>query len=422
MRKEVVITGMGSICSQAMSPQQLFNRLENRQSSVRNHPELTGLFNPACAYIDNEIFTQLATDQTARLGYALGGANCLAMYAAEQAIESSNIDLNKTYRKGLFIASNRYTLTAQQLLDLAKHYDGSVNRFYLDNYILHERHASSTYFHKRQDMASQVLGDLYGFDMVCTLGDACAAGSMAIGNGYRRISHGDLDVALVGGADAVSNYIPMLIFNLLGALSQKTSDTPETISRPFDKDRSGFVMGEGGAFLVLESLEHAQRRGAPIMAKLSGYAALMEGWRITDSPPDGSQYARCISAALSDAGLSAQDIDHINAHGTSTQKNDSNESAAIKRVFAELAATIPVTANKSALGHTLGASGAFEAVLSVMSLQKQTFLPTLNFNEGDVGTKELNIVTEARPGEIKHIVSNSFGFGGENSVLVLSRQ
>lgn len=422
MRKEVVVTGIGVICSQAMSPEQLFSRLENRLSSVRNHPQLSacGLPNPACAYIDDDVWQQLKTEQASRFPRYLGPQARLAVYAADQALSSSGIDLNSVTRKGLFVASNKHTFTHQQALALSRQYNPRTERFDLDDYLRNEKHDTASYFHKRPDTAALALAERHGFDDAVTAGDACAAGGIAIGIGYRYIMHDELDVALVGGTETMSNYFPMIGFTVLGALSPQANQMPETISRPFDKDRSGFVMGEGSAFLVLESLEHAQRRGAPILAKLSGFSKQAEACRITASQKDGSQYARCIHAALSDAQLTPVAIDHINAHGTSTVQNDSCESAAIKLVFGERSASIPVTSNKSALGHSLAASGAIEAVLSVVSLQKQIALPTLNFHEGDAATADLDIVQEARPMAIKHIISHSFGFGGENCALIFS--
>ncbi|GAB3549629.1 beta-ketoacyl-[acyl-carrier-protein] synthase family protein [Noviherbaspirillum agri] len=424
MRNEVVVTGVGVICSQANSPQELFARLKNKQSSVRNHPQYAayGLPGPACAYIDEEVWRQLEAAQAGRFAYPLGPQARLAVCAAEQAVAESGIDLGAVERKGLFVASNKFTLTGEDLLSLGRHYEPDTDRIDLDGFLRKESHDASAHFHKRQDVAALALAECYGFDdFVMTPGDACAAGGIAVGTGYRHIMHGELDLALVGGTEAMCNYVPLIAFSALGALSSVATDQPETVSRPFDKNRSGFVMGEGSAFLVLESLEHAKRRGAAILARISGFSKQAEAWRITASPPDGSQYARCIHAAIADAGLAADAIDHINAHGTSTPNNDACESAAIRRVFADRTSTIPVTSNKSALGHSLAASGAIEAVLSVMSLREQMLLPTLNFEEPDAGTDGLDIVREARPEGINHILSNSFGFGGENCALVISK-
>jgi 3-oxoacyl-[acyl-carrier-protein] synthase II len=423
MRTEVVITGIGVICSQASSVSELFGRLKNGLSSVRNNATLVanGVSNPACAYIDEHVWAQLEADQAERFSSQLGPQARLAVHAAEQAVRHAGIDLDAVERKGLFVASNKYTLTSAHMLGIGRHYDAGTETVNLDSYVQDEQHDTASYFHKRQDMAALTLAQLYGFDdAVMTPGDACAAGGISVGTGFRHIAHGELDVALVGATEATSNYVPLMAFSVLGAAAPDFSDDPAAISRPFDKDRNGFVMGEGSAFLVLESLEHAQKRGATILARVSGFAKQAEAYRITASPSDGSQYARCMQAALDDAGLSADAIDHINAHGTSTQANDSCESAAIRQVFGDRAPLVPVTANKSALGHALAASGAIEAVLSVASLQEQILLPTLNFREGDANTGGLDIVQQTRAMPMAHIMSNSFGFGGQNCVLILS--
>ncbi|MES2263785.1 MAG: beta-ketoacyl-[acyl-carrier-protein] synthase family protein [Pseudomonadota bacterium] len=423
MKTEVVITGMGVICSQASSVPELFGRLKSGLSSVRNHAGLAahGVANPACAYIDDEVWARLEAEQAGRFCERLGPQARLAVDAAGQAVRHAGIDLAAVERKGLFVASNKYTLTSDHLLGIGRHYNAATDKVSLDTYLQDEGHDGATYFHKRQDMAALALAELHGFDdAIMTPGDACAAGGMSIGAGFRHIAHGELDVALVGATETMSNYVPLMGFSILGASAPEPSHAPEGISRPFDRERSGFVMGEGSAFLVLESLEHARERGATILARVSGFARQAEAYRITASPSDGSQYARCMQAALDDAGLDAAAIDHVNAHGTSTQQNDSCESAAIRQVFGARAARLPVTANKSALGHSLAASGAIEAVLSVASLREQTLLPTLNFSEADAQTEGLDIVRQARPMRIEHVMSNSFGFGGQNCVLILS--
>lgn len=242
---------------------------------------------------------------------------------------------------------------------------------------------------------------------------------MAIGNGYRHIRHGILDVALVGGVELLCDFSSLIIFSAIGALAQTGPFKDTEVSRPFDKNRYGFVMGEGSAFLVLESRTHAQARGAPVLACVAGYAGQAEACRITASEEDGSEYARCILSALADAGLSPASIDHINAHGTSTVANDNCEAAAIHYVFGEHAGRIPITANKSAMGHSLANSGAAEAVLSILSLRRQQILPTLNLTAADNACDGLDIVTQTRSAPISAILSNSFGFGGENCALVL---
>lgn len=423
MLNDVVITGIGVVYGQALSPAELFEQLSRKRSAIRNHPGLAagGLPNPACAYIDDAVWKRLSDEQQAPAPLPVGPQARLALHASGQALRQSGVDLRASARAGIFVASNKYTCTAEDVLGLAPHYDAAADRFDHDGYLAETAHRPEQFFDKRQDMAALAISQAHGGrHMVMTSGDACAAGGMAIGNGYRHIRHGLLDVALVGATEAMCNYIPMIGFGVLGALCQEHSDSPEELSRPFDRDRSGFIMGEGSAFLVLESLQHAMRRGAPVLARVSGFARHAEAWRITASPSDGSEYARCIRAALQDAQLAPEDIDHVNAHGTSTKQNDSCEALAIKAAFGPRSPTLPVTSNKSALGHSLAASGAVEAVLSVLSLQHQVLLPTLNFHEGDASTCGLDIVRDTREARMRHVISHSFGFGGENCALVFS--
>ena len=423
MVSKVVVTGIGLICGQAKSAHELFERITRHQSSVRKSEKLAayGVTNSACSFIDEQVLAELDVHCREQGLPPLAAPALLAFYAAAQAIESAGLDVRSIERKGLFLACNKQSLEAEHLLGLAKYFDPTTGKMDLDMFMEMQRHEKQSYFHKRQDMAALVLAERYEFDdVVMTPGDACAAGGIAVGTGYRYIAQGELDVALVGATEAMCNYMPMLSFSILGALAPQSGEDPASISRPFDKARSGFVMGDGSAFLVLESEQHAQARGAKILGYVSGFAKQTESWRITSSPKDGSDYARCMGDAIADAGLSIGDIDHINAHGTSTEQNDSCESAAIKKLFGERTASIPVTSNKSAIGHSLAASGAIEAALSIVSLQRQLLLPTLNFCESDEDTAGINVVQQATPARIKHILSNSFGFGGENSVLILS--
>jgi len=423
MKQRVVVTGMGLVCGQAMSPQALFDRIKAQQSSVRINPRLAaaGVPTAACSFVDDAVLAELAV-RYSHLAARCGPPALLALHAADQALAEAGLDLTAIARKGLFSAANKQAMEAEDLLALAQYQDAQTGKVDLDMYMECEQHNPLAYFHKRQDMAALVLAEKFAIDdVVMTPSDACAAGGVSVGTAYRYIASGELDVALAGAAETMCSYAPVLSFALLGALAPQTPTTdPATISRPFDKSRSGFVMGDGSAFLVLESEAHALARGAQILGYISGFAKQTEAWRITSSPRDGADYARCMQAAISDAGLQLDDIDHINAHGTSTEQNDSCESLAIKKLFNERAADIPVTSNKSAIGHSLAVSGAIEAVLSVLSLKHQLLLPTLNFEEPDEDTAGIQVVRTAAPATIRHVISNSFGFGGENSTLVMS--
>lgn len=423
MKQRVVVTGIGLICGQASSAQELFDRISAQKSSIRVRPELAaqGVPTAACSFVDGAVLEELAQHYSA-LASRCGPPALIALHAADQALANAGLDIHSVQRKGLFSASNKQAMDGQDLLALARQLDPHTGKVNVDLYMETERHNPLAYIHKRQDTAALVLAERYGIDdVVMTPSDACAAGGVSVGTAYRYIASGELDVALAGAAETMCSYAPVLSFAALGALAPQTPEAdPGLISRPFDKARSGFVMGEGSAFLVLEAEAHALARGAQILGYVSGFAKQTEAWRITSSPRDGSDYARCMQAAINDAGLTLNDVDHINAHGTSTEQNDSCESLAIKKLFGELAANLPVTSNKSAIGHSLAASGAIEAALSVLSLQQQLLLPTLNYQEPDDDTAGIAVVRTATPARIRHVLSNSFGFGGENSVLVLS--
>lgn len=421
---EVVITGIGSIAGRAVNTQELFESLWQKQSMVRCHPRYLayGLINPACAFIDEETREKLLDAHARHFNYSPGPQALYAVHAAQEAMAQSGIEHVGGSRGGLFVASNKYLVDEHQLMELANYLDPVTGIVDWERFLADGRHAPELFFHKRQDQANATLARRYGFGgVLMTPGDACAAGGISIGTAYRMIRKGELDVALAGATEAMCNYAPMIGFAALGAMSINGKLPPEKISKPFDKTRSGFVMGEGSAFLVLESRTHAEKRQAKILARVCGFAKRSEAYRITSSNFDGSDYARCMLEAIQDAGISADEIDHVNAHGTATIHNDACEAAALKRVFGARVSRVPVTSNKSALGHALAASGALEAALSVHSLRSGKILPTLNHETKDEATEGINIVTEPTHADMQFILSNSFGFGGENCSLVLGK-
>lgn len=246
---------------------------------------------------------------------------------------------------------------------------------------------------------------------------ACASSGQALGLAMRVIRRGDADYILAGGFDSMISPLGLSSFCLLGALSTD-NETPTSASRPFDLTRNGFILGEGAAFLVLEEWDHAQARGARIYAELAGEGNTLSSYRITDSPPDGSGASHAIERALKDAGIAPEDMDYINAHGTSTKMNDFSETNAIKSVFGKRAYDIPVSSTKSQTGHLIAAAGALEAVFSVLALHHEQVPMTANLHNPDPEC-DLDYVTEGpRERRLGTVLSNSFGFGGSNSCLV----
>jgi len=250
-----------------------------------------------------------------------------------------------------------------------------------------------------------------------TLVTACATGTHSLGEAFRIIQRGDADLMVAGGSEAAFTPVAFAGFCAMRAMSTR-NDEPERASRPFDRDRDGFVMGEGAGVLVLESLEHAKSRGARIYAEICGYGRSGDAYHVTAPDPDGSGARRCMAIAVQDAGLAPSEIDYINAHGTSTDLNDRTESLAIKAVFGEHAYRLAISSTKSMIGHLLGAAGGVEAIASVLSLHTGIIPPTVNYENQDPECDLDYVPNVARERKIIAAMSNSFGFGGTNASLV----
>ncbi|MGW8142973.1 MAG: beta-ketoacyl-ACP synthase II [Anaerolineales bacterium] len=249
---------------------------------------------------------------------------------------------------------------------------------------------------------------------------ACATGTNAIGEASEIIKRGQADVMLAGGCEAAIVPIAMAGLSKMGALSTYDG-APNRASRPFNLDRSGFVMGEGAAILVLESLEFAQERGAQILGELVGYGSTNDAFHISAPAENGSGAAMCMRLAIEDAGIKPRDIDYINAHGTGTPLNDKSETAAIKTVFEDYAYQLPVSSTKSMTGHMIGAAGAIEAVFAVKVLQNDIMPPTINYEVPDPECDLDYIPNEPRQKQVNYVMSNSFGFGGHNATIILKK-
>lgn len=249
---------------------------------------------------------------------------------------------------------------------------------------------------------------------------ACASSTNAIGEAAEVIRRGDADVMIAGGAEA--GIVPLAIagFNVMDAISKRNED-PEAASRPFDRDRDGFVPAEGGASLILESYEYAKARNAPMLAEIIGYGVTNDAFHITAPAIDGEGAAECMRLALEDAELQPNQIDYINAHGTSTPLNDPSETSAIKKTFGEAAYDIPVSSTKSMTGHLMGAAGALEAVICVKSIEEGAIPPTINHHNPDPACDLDYVPNHKRDVELTHVMTNSFGFGGHNATLILRR-
>jgi 3-oxoacyl-[acyl-carrier-protein] synthase II len=303
-----------------------------------------------------------------------------------------------------------------------------LHRFYSEDHGWHLQglkdeigYSCFNFFRRKSDVGSTllaILNNCQGSNL--SVVSACAAGAQAIGEAYRHIKAGRCDVMLTGGAESNLNFVGFVGFVLIRALCERYS-TPQTASRPFDRKRNGFVMSEGAAAVILEDLAHARRRNAPILGEVLGYGASADAYRITDVHPQGQGAILAMEAALADAGVGPEAIDYVNAHGTSTQQNDLVETLAIKKVFGERAMSIPVSSNKSMIGHTIAAAGAIECILTLKGMDHSVILPTINYEFPDPKCTLDYVANQGRHRDHQIALSNSFGFGGQNACLCLAK-
>jgi 3-oxoacyl-[acyl-carrier-protein] synthase II len=280
--------------------------------------------------------------------------------------------------------------------------------------------APTSLLRRQQNVGVEAMARRWGLEgPMIGVSTACSASTHAIGEAFRHIQDGDARLMLAGGFDSLTTWLDVLGFTLLGALAEGFDDDPERASRPFDRDRVGFVLGEGAVALVLEDLDAARERGAEVLAELVGYGSSLNAYRITDAPPDGSGPILSMAMALSDAGMSPADVDCVVAHGTSTPGNDVCETVAIREVFGPDAHRVAVSSPKSMTGHLTAASGALNALVAVQAIRTSTVPPTINLDNPDPRLDLDYVPREARRTRVRAAVANAFAFGGTNGSLVL---
>jgi 3-oxoacyl-[acyl-carrier-protein] synthase II len=343
----------------------------------------------------------------------------LAEVAAEEAISQSGI--GKSFPGPLFIAVPPVEMEWEQRIVVAKTSgaNGTIN--YDDLLRAGPRHAE---YHDRFMFGSVAdnLADKFGTrGSPISLSTACASGATAIQLGVEAIRRGEADAALCIGTDGSVNTESLVRFSLLSALSTQ-NDPPQAAAKPFSKNRDGFVMAEGAGALVLESYESAKARGAKILGVVAGAGEMADSFHRTRSSPDGKPIIGCMQRALDDAGITAAQIDYINPHGTGTPENDKMEALGAQAVFGERAARIPMSSNKSMVGHTLSAAGAIEAAFTLLTMHSGKLPPTINYAMPDPAIPLDVVPNTARDAEVRYAISNSFGFGGQNVSLVMARE
>jgi len=407
MTMRIVVTGMGAVSPLGLDVPTLWQALKSGQSGAGR-----------ITLFDAEPFeTKIAAEVKGfdptnyfehREARRMDRYTQFATVAAMQAVNQANLDCDKEGPDvGVLIGSGigGITTLSAQMATLADKGPHRISPLLVPMMI-----ADAAAGH-----VSIMLG-AKGMNFCAT--SACSSGADAVGEACEIIRRGDAQVMIAGGAEAPLTPISIAGFNAAGALSVR-NDAPQKASRPFDAQRDGFVMGEGAAVLVLESLDHALKRNANILAELAAYGATSDAFHITQPAQDGEGGAKAMLMALRKAGLTPIDIDYINAHGTSTSMNDKCETMAIKAVFGEDAYRVPVSSTKSMMGHMIGAAGAIEAVVCILAIQHGVIPPTTNLENADPECDLDYVPNVARQQRVRAAMSNSFGFGGHNSVLIL---
>jgi 3-oxoacyl-[acyl-carrier-protein] synthase II len=341
-----------------------------------------------------------------------------AALAAEEAITQSGLGGHGQFPGPLFLAVPPIEMEWPQRLEIGAKSGANDKVTYAD---MLRVSAQFPEYHRRFlfGSAADNLAEKFGTQgSPISLSTACASGATAIQLGVEAIRRGETNAALCIGTDGSINPEAVIRFSLLSALST-SNDVPETAAKPFSKNRDGFVMAEGGGALVLESYDSAKARGAKILGVLEGCGEMTDAFHRTRSSPDGKPIIGCIANAISDAGLTPNDIDYVNAHGTSTPENDKMEYLGCATVFGDRIRTLPISSNKSMIGHTLSAAGAVEAVFTLLTLQHQLIPPTINYTVPDPAIPLDVVPNKAREASLRHAISNSFGFGGQNVSLVM---
>ena len=409
-RRRVVVTGLGAVTPLGLTVAELWNGLLNNVSGIapvtlydaQNHEvKIAG-------EVKNFAPEKYIEKREAR---RLDRFSQLAVAAAAEAVKDSKLDFTKedTSRCGVLIGTGIGGITEieEQKERLMTKGPRQVSPFLIPKLMANAASAHVSIQHK-------LRGPNY-----CIV-TACAAGANSLGAALRTIQYGEADIMLAGGSEAAVTALGMAGFANMGALSKREGD-PTKASRPFDKDRDGFVLGEAAGVVVLEELEHALKRDAKIYAEFTGYGLSGDGYHITAPCEDGDGGIRAMTMAIKDAHLRPEDIDYINAHGTSTRLNDQMETMAVKRVFGERSRRLPMSSIKSMVGHLIGAAGAVEAVALALTLQHGAVPPTINLTQPDPQCDLDYVPNNARAMPVSVAVSTSFGFGGQNAALVMRR-
>jgi len=410
LKRRVVVTGMGMVTPLGTGVEKSWNSLIQGKSGVGRITKFdsTGFDTQIAAEVkdfapENFIDKKEARRMDIFIQYAMAAA-IMAMEDAQLKITPENAE-----RVGVVVGAGLGGLSTIESFHkvLLEKGPGRISPFFIPMLIVNEAPGQISMRFGAKGPNSSVV-------------TACATGNHNIGDAWKIIQRGDADAILAGGVESTITPLAVSGFNAMKALSTRNSE-PERASRPFDKDRDGFVMGEGSGIILLEEMEQALKRGAKIYAEIVGYGLTGDAYHITAPAPDGEGAARCMAMAIRDAGIRPEEVDYINAHGTSTDYNDLYETIAIKTVFKEHARKVPISSTKSMTGHLLGGAGGVESIFTILTITRGVIPPTINYETPDPNCDLDYVPNVARQAEVRVALSNSFGFGGTNAVLIFRK-
>jgi len=410
LSRQVVVTGVGLVCALGIGTEQVWQKLLSGESGVGpvTQFDATGFDCRIAAEIRNfDPLNWVAKKDIKKMGRFIQ----VAVAATDFAVRMARLEVTPAIADvtGVYVASGigGFDVIEREHIKLLEGGPGRISPFFIPSAII--------------NLASGTISIRYGArGPNSATATACSASAHAVGDSFRIIERGDAEVMICGGSEAAVTPMGIGGFAAMKALSTR-NDEPLRASRPFDAQRDGFVVGEGAGILILESLEHAQRRGAEILAEIVGYGMAGDAYHITQPAEGGDGAFRVMCAALRDAKVRPQQVGYVNAHGTSTPLGDAIETVAVKRVFGEHASKVAVSSTKSMTGHLLGGAGGLEAGISVLALRHQILPPTINYEQPDPACDLDYVPNQARKAEVEYALSNSFGFGGTNAALVFKR-
>ena len=411
LKNRVVITGLGAITPIGIGKENFFAGLIAGKNGIGKITQFDAT--DYASQIAGEVLDFRAEDFIDKKELKrMDRYTHFAIAAAKLALEDSGLDLDKVNRErvGVFVSAGiggMKTLHSQyeKLFDKGP---SRISPFFIPMMIANMASGQIAITFKVHGPSECIV-------------TACASGTNTIGDAYHVVERGEADIMIAGGTEAAISHAGVAGFCSMKALCTDHNDDPAHASRPFDKNRSGFIMGEGAGIVILESLEHAKARNAHIYAEIVGYGRNNDGYHITTPAPEGEYQAKCMQLALDSAGVKPEDVDYINAHGTSTHFNDMCETQAIKKVFGEHAYKLAVSSTKSMTGHMLGATGAVEIIATVFAIEKSILPPTINYETPDEGLDLDYVPNKSREKNVNVAISNSFGFGGHNACVVLKK-